>query len=293
LLAISEEVLISILKKIYRKIRNGYLKAQRSIASFVFERVERRALPGSGATLFLPEGVFLEGIKKALDDWCASNFEEADEIWSQGYSLSIEQSWEHRIGYQIFKEYFEGRVAKKTVLDAGCSVGNFAGFLKSLGWLKDVQYFGFDIEAKLVQAARSFEFQKSEFSVGDLLTLKGIEEKRYDIVHSQGVLINLHSPDLGLKNLINLTGKYLVLTHTAMAEDELFKNEDNGRFISGLYGDRKGQSLLITVLKKSWLIDTLKQNGFKVSVLNKRREGLNYIMKFGRYDLYDIVCERK
>lgn len=82
-----------------------------------------------------------------------------------------------------------------SILDIGSGLGHFYGFLKSQGFIKRyrIDYTGYDISPKLVEAARH-KFPEAKFEVKDILEEWKID--RFDYVFSCGVF-NLILADRG------------------------------------------------------------------------------------------------
>jgi hypothetical protein len=123
--------------------------------------------------------------------------------------------------------------------------------------------------------------------------MSSLTDKKFDIVYSQGTLIMLSRPDLGLLNIIKYASKYLILNHTAIAKDELFEFDENLKYATAMYIEKNtNNTYIFTVFKESYFRNIMKNNGFNIKLMKKRKGGINHIAQFGRYELYDIVVER-
>jgi SAM-dependent methyltransferase len=79
-------------------------------------------------------------------------------------------------------------VGKKNlkILDLGCGIGDFYGFLDKTGLMKkyDLKYFGYDISEKMIEAAKK-KYPKGNFQVKDLVA-QTMPEK-FDLIFESGI----------------------------------------------------------------------------------------------------------
>lgn len=95
-----------------------------------------------------------------------------------------------------------------SVLDVGCGFGDFYGFLKKRGLIKDMEisYTGYDIAPKILEVARErYPDKEAVFAVKDVLTEK-IE--RFDYVAASGLFsLRLVPEDLHLEFVAEMLAK--------------------------------------------------------------------------------------
>jgi len=93
-----------------------------------------------------------------------------------------------KIRYQVLYSITSFFSKKKgiSVLDLGCGLGHFYGWLKDSKLLKDqkIDYTGYDISPKLVEAAKK-KYPEAKFEVRDIL--EGYFTDRFDIVICSGI----------------------------------------------------------------------------------------------------------
>ena len=93
-----------------------------------------------------------------------------------------------KLRYQILKEIFiYGKKASKlTVLDVGCGLGDLYGFFKTEGLLSrhKIKYLGFDISAKLLEAAKN-KYPDAQFELKDILEEKTLPG--FDYIFCSGI----------------------------------------------------------------------------------------------------------
>jgi len=85
-----------------------------------------------------------------------------------------------RLRFEVLAEV--GDLRDKAILDVGCGLGDFYGFLKEKG--VEVRYAGYDIVPEMISEARK-RHPDGEFLVRDILTED--PAKRYDYVFSSGI----------------------------------------------------------------------------------------------------------
>ncbi len=81
-----------------------------------------------------------------------------------------------------------------SIMDCGCYAGYFFNYLKQQGGLSAFSYFGVDIRADAVNAARRLHVKESkcQFETQDIFTLQAnYQEQHFDYVFSARVLVHL------------------------------------------------------------------------------------------------------
>jgi len=93
-----------------------------------------------------------------------------------------------KLRYQIFKELFiyGKKSANLSVLDVGCGFGDLYGFFKVEGLLKrnKIKYTGFDISAKLLEAAKK-KYPEAQFELKDILEERSLPG--FDYIFCSGI----------------------------------------------------------------------------------------------------------
>lgn len=93
------------------------------------------------------------------------------------------------IRFKILSEI--GDLNNKTILDVGCGLGDFYGFLTKDKNLKLKGYLGIDITRSMIAKARK-KYPKAKFEIRDLL--EELPEEPFDYVFESGIF-NLKSPN--------------------------------------------------------------------------------------------------
>jgi SAM-dependent methyltransferase len=102
------------------------------------------------------------------------------------------------------QEWLDKFVWGKSVLDVGCATGVYAEYLANSGY----EVTGWDINKELIDLANQ---RKSKASFKNKDFLNNEIEKKYDTVLAMDVLEHVNE-DIGLKKLIKLTNKRIVLS---------------------------------------------------------------------------------
>jgi len=93
-----------------------------------------------------------------------------------------------KLRYQIFKELFVygKKSANLSVLDVGCGFGDLYGFFKAEGLLSrhKIKYTGFDISAKLLEAAKK-KYPDAQFELKDILEERSLPG--FDYIFCSGI----------------------------------------------------------------------------------------------------------
>jgi SAM-dependent methyltransferase len=97
-------------------------------------------------------------------------------------------------------------IGLSTVLDMGCGLGHFSGFLTGLGF----SVVGADGRDSNVTEARR-RFPSIEFRVADLQERSAQDLGTYDMVLCLGLLYHLENPMQAIRNLEAMTSKFLVV----------------------------------------------------------------------------------
>ena len=87
-----------------------------------------------------------------------------------------------RLRFQILTSI--GDLNGKTVLDVGCGLGDFAGWLRESG--TRAAYTGLDLTSELVRAAKALHPEVT-FLQGDILDRATLASRRFDFVFASGI----------------------------------------------------------------------------------------------------------
>ena len=109
-----------------------------------------------------------------------------------------------------------GQLGGTSVLDVGCGLGDFCGWLDNAG-IK-VSYTGIDITPGMIEVARR-RFADARFEVRNLLEMDDSQERRYDYVFASGVFTHRHEEPFGF--LCAMTTRMFSLCRRAVAINSL------------------------------------------------------------------------
>jgi len=96
-------------------------------------------------------------------------------------AVSYGSEGSQKIRFEVLSEI--GNLNGKTILDVGCGLGDFYGFLKNKG-IEPKKYVGIDINPLMISKAKK-NYPDAKFFVGDLLKI--IPEGRFDYVFQSGI----------------------------------------------------------------------------------------------------------
>jgi len=144
---------------------------------------------------------------------------------AQPFSDSRQQAWEgwQQLADQGFFEIWQNRPIR--VLDVGCGNGRFGLFLSSVLKRENIEYWGVDQNACLLEKAET-ALKAAEvphvLSVADVISdskfLESLPEQSFDLIVLFGVLHHVPSSQLRsqlfsrIQTLLTLTGKYVFAT---------------------------------------------------------------------------------
>jgi SAM-dependent methyltransferase len=114
----------------------------------------------------------------------------------QALDWGSEQS--QRLRFQMLA--LVGNLDGSRVLDVGCGIGDFFGWLRDCG--KSIEYTGVDITPRMIEVARQ-RFPDARFEVTNLLETRG-EEACFDFVFSSGIFyLRRNEPFEYLKTMVS------------------------------------------------------------------------------------------
>jgi SAM-dependent methyltransferase len=102
---------------------------------------------------------------------------------------------------EFVERYVRARPGDR-VLDIGCGPGDL------LAWLPGVDYVGFDVSERYIDAARRRYGDRARFFVGDVAAVDAATLGRFDVVIANGVLH--HLDDAGAQRLFDIAAAVLV-----------------------------------------------------------------------------------
>lgn len=101
---------------------------------------------------------------------------------------------------------FKEKLGLKTVLDAGCGIGNVSNFFKELGFT----VVAFDAREDNIAEAKK-RYADIDFTTANIEDTEIRRLGRFDIVSCIGLLYHLENPFMAIRNLFELTNKILII----------------------------------------------------------------------------------
>ena len=98
-----------------------------------------------------------------------------------------------------------GQLSGASVLDVGCGMGDFFGWLKQEGI--EVKYTGIDITPKMIEVAQQ-RFPEAKFELKNLLDIENSKVERYDFILQSGILTHRQDSPWWLSDRVFLHPHY-------------------------------------------------------------------------------------
>jgi len=183
----------------------------------------------------------------------------------------IAAGWDHMHKYSPAPRHRRNIIIKmldkikfSNCLDAGCAQGYL---LHDIVKRYQVKGFGCDISCKVINANRAND-PDCEFSVINLETESWPHEMKFDVIVSSEVIEHIKDWQSAIKNLISMTGKYLLITVPG----------GNLRTIDKMVGHHRhfnGPELIAEITQYGFSCE-LTRHGFPMHSLYKKL--INFIM---------------
>lgn len=125
---------------------------------------------------------------------------------------SYPQHWHHFL-------YFIQEVRPQSILDLGCGCGAYYELCKR--HFPDLKYTGADFSQKAVDLAKK-TWNYGGFIVKNLFELTGEDVRRYDVIHLGALLDVLENGDEGLRHLLSLSPKSVIIGRMELTDKESF-----------------------------------------------------------------------
>lgn len=154
-------------------------------------------------------------MKDVYKNWdSASVFE--DQLALNIKELSSEESypmhWHHFL-------HFVREIEAKSILDLGCGCGAYYQLCKR--YFPDLKYTGADFSQKAVDLAKK-TWNYDGFIVKNLFELTSEEVRGYDVIHLGALLDVLENGDEGLRYLLSLNPKSVLIGRMELTDRESF-----------------------------------------------------------------------
>lgn len=195
--------------------------------------------------------------------------------------------WKKDSGYKFIYKYLIPLLTNNTrIFDIGCSMGQLRLFLKHHGIKDDeINFYGSDINKESLSILRE-EFSEGEYEEADSQESLPFDKQQFDIVFSKGTICSTLYPVKTLSNILKTNTDQIMLVHNALTDKKLSAEG----FITTIYS-RENHSYFFTIMNKSFFINEIEKEGFKIVASKKRRTTLN-IANFGTFYYYDCLLKR-
>ena len=180
--------------------------------------------------------------------------------------------------YKSEKKFFKKAVINSnTILDIGCSVGNFVNVIKSIK--RRFEYTGLDIKPKLIKIAKK-RFPKHHFKI--IKNSNFHERNKYDLVFSFGTLHHIKNYKNYIKQMVVSSKKYVIFDVRITKEKTVNSEKQYQKiYFSGNY-DGKSRIRYITINKKefSLFLGNLTKNYVCKTYSYKHKVSKNFVGKY-------------